>query len=516
MSIYLNKSSISIYKGMIGVNIMDASISVYKISVIENTSTILYENDSLNSVISYMTGLTITAPITIRFNTNDTHTMTGGHWNINYSNGSNLLTVKAAAGKSPTIDGQSQSGVYAVMTVGTDNFVWDGVNIINGYTSNTEDGRTIVRLSGYNLNITIKNCLIKQGYCGIRGTELITGLTINDVTFQSINQGSIRVGYQVWTNGNMYEDFDSRPDYEYDIHDLLVYNIISIDNLSGGNVSGTTEPFGGFILIKGTKNCEVRDIITTKSVNIEESYNVLLNRIVNSNVYNTGITIRGEGTDNLTISNCFIKTLSGNTDTMVYLNICRNLSLIHNSFIGINQFDTLNIARIKRILKVVGNLFSFDYNTPFSANIDTNTNGTPYSGSMITDFQVEHDNVIMDNNQYGDTLYIGNVLNGGVDALRVRVSNYGGAILSTTGYTTTYTGYGVNTSFIDTEFITITTRTDPNTSTSPAYYLGSSDTSNHGRNMISSSVDSLAVTDLRGYTRTYPTDAGAVDRDAVT
>ena len=104
----------------------------------------------------------------------------------------------------------------------------------------------------------------------------------------------------------------------------------------------------------------------------------------------------------------------------------------------------------------------------------------------------------------------------GVDALRVRVSNYGGAILSTTGYTTTYTGYGVNTSFIDTEFITITTRTDPDTSTSPAYYLGASDTSTHGRNMISSSLDSMAAIDLRGYTRTYPTDAGAVDRDATT
>lgn len=514
MSVSFNKGNVSINRSLIYINPTQPT-PAFRVSVIEGTNTVLYENDDINDVISYLDGLTITNPITVQFNSNDTFYLTGGSWTINYSNGSNLFTVKSLSGYRATIDGQSLSDT--VITIVSNNVVWDGVNVINAFTSDSDAGGTIIRFGSTQSNITIKNCLLRYGFTGIRGTTDVTGLTIDNVTIEEVNYGSIRVGAGFFSNPDMYEDFSLRTSSEYDLHDVSITNITCYDTLNGGNVPGTTQPYSPLILVKMTENLVIENTKFSgvgNRIAVEDSTNVLINRALIPDKDASGYGIGVTGTDILTVSNSFINTISGSPVTMFYMSVNGNIKLIQNTFVGINQFDNLNFQSLRQIIKVVGNLISLDYNTPMPFGIISTINGVSYDASLANDFQEEHDNVIWNNNEFEDSLYVSRILSG--NTLSVRVSNtFGGAILDTT-YRSTYSGYGVNSSFIDTGFVTLTTRTNPDSTTSGPYYLPSSYSSTNGRNMISSSVDPLAAIDCAGYERVYPTDAGAFDRDATT
>jgi hypothetical protein len=515
MSVSFNKGNVSINRALIYVN-PTQFVPEFKISVIEGTNTILYEDDDINNVKLFLDDLTITNPITVQFNSNDTFILNSGSWNINYSNGSNLFTVKSLSGYRATVNGQALSNT--VVTLTSNNIVWDGVNVASGFTSNSDLGGTIIRFGDNQSNITIKNCLLKYGFVGIRGTTDVTGLTIDNVTIEEVNEGSIRIGGGFFSNPDMYEDFDLRTSSEYDLHDVSVTNITCYDTLDGGNVPNTTEPYSPLILIKMTENLVVDNIKFSGVGNrlaIEDSTNVSINRVLVPDKDSVGYGISVTGTDIVTISNSFIKTISGSSVTISYLAVVRNLKLIQNTFVGINLLDNTNFTALRRILKVVGNLTSGDNNGLLYFSIATDINGTPYIGSLSEDFQEENNNVAWNNQSFSDQLYVGNVLSGGTADLRVRSSGSSGTLTPAT-YRSTYSGYGVNTSFIDTGFVELTTRTNPDSSTSGPYYLPSTYSSTNGRNMITSSVDPLAEIDCAGYERVYPTDAGAFDRDATT
>lgn len=482
------------------------------ISVLVDGS-VVYENNSINSVITYLNGLTITAPTTVRFNTTATHQPTGGLWTLNYSNGANLFSVIAASGVSPTIDGQLLDD--SVIVISMSNVLWDGVDVINAFTSNTDAGGTIIRLSGNQSNITIQNCLLKLGFVGIRGTTDIDDLTIDNVVVQEVNGGSIRLGGGSFPDPDMFEDFDLRTSADYDMHNLVVTNITALDTLSGGNVPNTTQKFNNLIILKQTENITVENINSDgndAALIVEGSSNLLINALVAPNLNNYGISVIG--TDIVNISNNFLQSKVGTAINLVYIDVARNLTIVQNTVVGKNEFDSVVMVNLRRILLVAGNLFSGDYYSFYSFSIATDINGVTYEGSMAEDFQAENNNVIWNNNEFENSLFVGNVLSAGTADLAVRVSNtFGGAILVAT-YQSTYSGYGVNSSFLDTGFVSLTTRTNPDSSTSPPYYLGASAPSSEGRNMIASQVSSLAVIDAAGYYRVYSTDAGAFDRDA--
>ena len=487
-----------------------------KISIFEtSTSTTIYENDDIDAVMTFLDSYTATVPITVQFNDNTVHQPTGGQISIpSATNGSNLVTFKNKSGFTPTIDGQLASNT--VITINGSNVEWNGINVINAFTADSDSGGTIVRLSGTQSNISIKNCLLKRGYAGIRGTTDITGITIDNVTIEEVNAGCIRIGGGFFPDPDMYEDFDLRTSADYDLHNVSVTNLTCLDTLAGGNVPGTTQSFSPLVLIKMTENLVCSNIKHSglgSRLAIEDSTNVEIDGVLVPDKDTTGYGISVTGTDVVTVANSFIKSVAGSTVTLMYLGTVRNLKLIQNTFVGVNQFDSLNMQNLRRILKVVGNLTSFDYYGPFGFNITSAVNGVAYTATMANDFQEEHDNVIWNNNEYEDLLYVSRILSG--SDLKVRKSNtFSGAILDTT-YRSTYPGYGVNSSFQDVGLVTLTTRTNPDLSTSGPYYLGASESSTYGRNMIASSVDALAATDCGGYTRTYPTDAGAFDRDAV-
>lgn len=469
---------------------------------------LLYETESFSELESYLSTLTITAPVVVTLNANDTFYPTGGRWEINYNNGDNLFTVKAGVGKNPVVDGDDLQA--AVVTITKSNIVWDGVDVLHG--DPTDEGGTNIRLGGNQSNVIIKNCLIKNGYVGIRGTNNLSNILIDNVIIEEVAAGSIRLGGNNFSSGDMYEDFDLRTSEEYDMHDITVQNITCLDTLNGGFVPGTSNKFSPLIILKMTENLTVRNTIHTGQgamVYIETSTNILLDRVkaIDCNSYGIALT----GCDFVTISNSVCKAHPTLGATVAYWDTVRNLSLLHNSFIGATQFDGINTNKIRRVLKVVGNIFKFDYGTPFYIGIAATVNGTPYAASLANDFQEEHDNVFGCNDEYSDTISISRVL-GGSD-LRVRRVNFNGSsILSLAQYQASYSGYGVNSSLVTDFSVAFSTRVDPGGATSSAVYIPDGAP---GRNIIASSLDPLATRDAAGYLRTYPTDTGAYDRDAV-
>lgn len=345
---------------------------------------------------------------------------------------------------------------------------------------------------------------------GVSRASLLSGV------IEEVNAGTIRLGGGNFPNPDMYEDFDLRTSADYDMHDIVIRNITALDTLSGGNVPNTTQKFSPLIIIKMTENLTIQNVDCDGEgacIYNETSTNVLIDSIVAPSVNGYGIAITG--TDYPTISNNFVQARAGIPTgvTLIYIDVARNLEFIQNSFVAQNVFDSTNMNNMRRILTVAGNLSSFDYYTAYSFGIATAINGVPYIGTMAEDFQAENNNLIWNNNGFDDQLYVSNVLTGGTQPLKVRVSGGGGAITPAT-YMTTYPGYGVDSSFLDSGFVTLTTRINPDSSVSVPYYLPDVYPSTQGRNMIPSSVSSQAAIDAAGYYRTYPTDAGAYDRDA--
>lgn len=469
---------------------------------------LLYETESFSELETYLSTLTITGPVVVTLNSNDTFYPTGGRWEINYNNGDNLFTVKAGVGKNPIVDGDDLQA--AVVTITKSNVVWDGVDVYHG--DPLDEGGTNIRLSGNQSNVTIKNCLIKNGYVGIRGTDNLSNITIDNVIIEEVAAGSIRLGGNNFSSGDMYEDFDLRTSGEYDMHNITIRNITCLDTLNGGFVPGTSNKFSPLILIKMTENLTVENTIHTGQgamMYVETSTNVNLDKIkaIDCNSYGIALT----GCDFVTISNSVCKAHPTLGATLAYWDTVRNLSIIHNSFIGATIFDNINTNKLSRVLKVVGNLFKFDYGTPFYVNIKSTINGTPYTATIANDFQEEHDNVFGCNDSYSDTITITRVLSG--NNLRVRELNFNGTdILSLAQYQAAYPGYGVNTLLKTDNSVVVSTRVNPDTTTSHAVYITDGAP---GRNMITSSVSGLATKDADTFIRTYPTDCGAYDRDAV-
>lgn len=490
----------------------NAAASTAKITVMQTSnSAVIYENDNIDTVMTYLNSYTASVPITVQFNDNTIHQPASGSISITtgLNNGTNVVTFKNKPGFTATIDGQLINNT--VVTINNSYITWDGINIINALTGDSDTGGTIVRLEANRTNLTVKNCLIKRGFVGIRGTTKITNITIENIVFEEINYGCIRIGGGSFSPSTKWEDFDARISADYDLYNVVIRNITALDTLTGGNVPGTTQKFTPLILIKQSEGVTVERINATGSgsvVIVEGSKNVVINRLLAPSFTQYAISVIAS--DVVTLSNCFARSSVGSAMTLMYLDIVRDLKLVHNTFIGVNQFDGLNMVNLRRVLKVVGNLFSFDY-YGVGFGITATINGVGYTATVAQDFQEEHDNVFYMNNEYEDGLSVSRVLAG--SDLRIRKTGTGGT-LTETGYRTSYAGYGVNTSFGITGLITLTTRTNPDSSTSGTYYLGAADSTALGRNMITGPVSTEGTYDYAGFVRSYPTDAGAFDRDA--
>ena len=215
--------------------------STFKITVMQTSnSAVIYENDNIDTVMTYLNSYTASVPITVQFNDNTIHQPASGSISITtgLNNGTNVVTFKSKVGFTATIDGQLLGNT--VVTINNSYITWDGINVINAITGDSDTGGTIIRLEANRTNLTVKNCLIKRGYVGIRGTTKITNITIENIVFQEINYGCIRIGGGAFSPAGKWENFDARISADYDLYNVIIKNITALDTLAGGNVPGAT------------------------------------------------------------------------------------------------------------------------------------------------------------------------------------------------------------------------------------------------------------------------------------
>ena len=485
------------------------------------TNTVIYQDDSLSEMMSYIGSYAITAPMTLQFNTSDTFTV-ATPLEFSVSTANNLFTVKAITGQNPVIDGNN--AMPTVILISMSNFVLDGVKVINADSFDT--GGAIVRVNSNTRNITVKNTTFKGGYCALRATGVldfsgnvtsyIDGLTITDCTVENTVNGSFRLG-----NGDAYglpatSNFSLRTAGYYDMRNVTIQNIKLIDNFNKGVITGQAGGFMGMMILKRTLNLTVKNIICNNTSDslliLEASTNVNINKLVCDNfgcrgVNNTQGIFITDG-DGVTITNSIVKPNADGVGKIITAMVnVKELNAYHNTFAYINNGDVPFFADQMALVRLVGNIFkSSGASTPCNMSFTT-ANG--YVPSIAQDLVEENYNVFCSDGSYNVNLKLYSSPTSGVVDTEVQINATGSKITPAT-YRTNY-NIGANSVFTTDTSVLFSSRTNPNSSTSYTMYVNEG---KQGRNLIPS-IQKLVDVDAFGFVRTFPTDAGATDRDAV-
>ncbi len=236
-----------------------------KISFLNAAGTEVTTVNTIAEIKSYIDLHPITQAMTIRFNTSETFFLSG-IWNINYANNGFLLTIKAASGQTPVIDGQSLNASVAQVAM---NNVWiEGLTFQNADPTN--NAGCLIRADA-TTNTTLKNITYIRGYCAMRATASVYNLTIDGAVVKQTAQGSFRLG-----NG-----LSSGIDGLWHMQNVNISNVVLVDDLNGGNIPGTSGPFLGLMLLKKCNGLTVKNMtmqgtggVAASFVEIETSNNV--------------------------------------------------------------------------------------------------------------------------------------------------------------------------------------------------------------------------------------------------
>ena len=522
------------------------TLSPYNLTLLDSNNNVIRNDNSLTSMMSFIgSSYSFTQPTTLQFNNSNTYYLTS-MLQVEFNNNGHTFSMINYPGQRPVLDVQQLD--LTVLYVGMSNFSISGFHLKNArpcsIPAGGDEGGTILRLLGNSSNINVNDMILDTGFCGIRATTNISNLRITNITVLSVWALGFRLGTGAWLDQygrNTYYNYDiaARPKVQspsaFDMENVYLENITCIDNLNGGTVSGTQQPgnpsgsvySGGFIL-KITNGLTVKNaVLTGKSVvAVENSYNVLLDSIYAHNITNSEVFLISQ-TDGLTIQNSYAQDVNdGSSRYLSAIDYCRNISMYYNTFTSLNSSCAYLLFTNTMIMKeLAGNIFQ-GYNNPAmgvqfatNASINSGTYGFGYTASMAQDWLSEHDNVWSTYGSYYPWFELSGLgASGGAlpfNATDTSVSISNPAL--TDKYTPdTYQGYGYgnNSQFVlyPDGLLPLTTRINPDGSTSSAVYL---DPTSAGSQGIPAPLTGLTFSDLGGYIRVYPTDMGAFDRNAV-
>lgn len=491
-----------------------------------STNAVIYETDVLATMVSFIQSYSaagnITAPTTLMFNTSFAHNITSPVA-FNFANGANLFTVKAATGTYPLIRGNDT--IPSIVVNSMSNLMWDGISCSN--SDITDPSGCLIRNNSSTINTTYQNLTLKRGYCAIRATgvqdasgnatSIIEKLTVKNCTVEDTINGSFRFG-----NGDVgtipgQTNFSVRTSAYYDMKNVVVQNIKLVDNFNKGPITDSTQGFSGILILKKILGLVVDNVTCTNTseglLSIESSANVSLDKVLAENFGFKGV-INQQGlsvvnTIGITVKNIFMRPNNDTVGkTIMYCDNVKGLELYHNSCIFVNNNDVPFYANNMALLKMAGGLFKSSGSQNPCVILFTNANG--YVPTIAQDLLLETGNVFCSGGTYNVNLEITERPQtvSSIDIL-VQVNTTGSKISPAT-YRSTY-NLGANTLFpTDTE-VSVSSRVNPNSTISPAFYLNDASV---GRNSVPSQVGGV-TTDVFGFIRTFPTDAGACDRDAV-
>ena len=509
--------------------------------VYTNDATIIvHEEDDLSTMMTWISSYTITGPVTLQFNTNDTFTMSS-QLSFGFNNGGYTFSVMSINGNRPTLDVMNLD--KTVVQSGMSNFYMGGFTFKNARPVSVpgggDEGGTIIRVLGNTSNVTFDNLILDGGFCGVRGTTKITNLTLSNLTVLNVWAGCFRLGNGYWlTNGNY--DFDQRPLDGYDMYNLVIRNITAVDNLNGGTVSGTQQPgnpsgnnYSGVLLLKMFHTIDMSHVTVSTGgdcLAIENCFNVNLSYI---NIYNMSKGGRGfliSKTDVLTIAQSYCSDITdGSSRYLAFIDYVRSLKMYNNTFFSLNPNCAFVYgANMMKVVEIAGNVFMGNVYCGLGFSLASTSTlisqeGAPsdgsftYSATLANDWLSDHDNLYSSNGAFTNFIQLSNFAPGGLGGFSasgttLNVRNAGSNTYTPATYLSN--GYGVNNqwAYYPTNF-TLSTRVNVDGSTSSSVYIPNG---YYGRNAINSAIPGISYPlDLAGNTRTYPTDMGAYDRDAI-
>lgn len=455
----------------------------YKMSLItDSTGAVITETDSITTMFSYLSSNPLTANSTLRFNTSDNYVITTT-LTLN-NNTAYTLTIRNIKGFNPSIDGNNTLDTLLSTTNGK--LVFDGVIFKKALVQASDIGQTIVRINGgANARyITFKNCIFSHGYCGIRGTDGIRDLTVQDCKFYQVSNCSLRIG----NGANPFPD----------LQDVIIERCFFRDDLNEAvipNGDGILK-YQPLLLVKGCQNIRISNCIFKQTqennIAIETSDTVIVENITTTDC---GIAapaaemIQISNSNIVTVRNCYIYPDANFTNNSLGITYSSNIRIYYCSILSNPNTASqggLSLFRSKTVLEIAGNIINEGIYYPVN-------NDAAYVGTLATDYVSEHDNVILISDDFAGLIDISNL---NIADIRVQIQFQ----TSFATYQSTYSRGGNSVSGRSTGLLISGVR-----DTGDVFLLSPSSV---GYKLVPSQISTI-TTDLSGKTRTYPTSPGA-------
>jgi len=477
----------------------------------------LLDTDSLTEALEFLASHTFASNTTFQFNTSDEYIIEE-KITIDFDNGIYDFIIKSIEGEKAIIDAENALGT--LIEIKSSNVKMSQLKLQNADVTNTSG--CIVRVDSNTENIELDYIHFKRGYCAVRATgvqdgvgnavTIIDGLTITNFIVEDTVNGSFRLGNGVTSDpDNLNEDLASRTDSWYDMKNVTIANGELIDNFSKGNITGTSSKFHGLLLLKKILGLSVENVVCNNTAEglivIESSSNAVVDGILVDAFGTAGTSnisgISANYTDGFTLINaCPTANADGIDKILLYATKTDNIRLYFNTLVANNSGDVPASLFECKNFGHVGNLYKNVNSSPFNLYLRTDFGHTPSMSDVLEDQY----NVYCSGGEYNVN---GSIKSPG-DVVNVELrNNTGGGRYTIATY---FAAFGLgNGSLIPTGTdVLLGTRTDPDTTTSKPYYLTAGSV---GRNIVPAAQHSI-LADARGYARTFPSDAGALDRDA--
>jgi hypothetical protein len=451
----------------------------FKLSLITTaTGAVIYETDSITTMITYMSTYTLVADTTLRFNTSDNFTISSTLDVVN-NTAFTLTITTATTGFFPSIDGQNT--VLTLFTISGGNIVVDGITFKNAVVQATDVGQMIFRIFGAFDNATIRNCTFSHGFCAIRGTDNLTNITIEDCKIFQVDSGGFRLG----NGANPFPDLTN----------LTITRCQFIDDLNGGVIpNGYGSRYNPIVLLKGASTVSVSNCIFEETqegaIAIETSDPVTISNI---QCYDTGIAnpadymIKVDGCTNVIVQNCFVQANSAYTNgACLGIIFSSDIRVYYCSLVSPNT-QGLSLLRSKVVEEIAGNIIVNGIYYP--------VDNTSYTGTIATDYQSENNDIMTAVDNFTSIIEILDTTYSGTFRVTIEFSPLPFADYQSVELRGQNSQIGLNSQVLITGAIN-TGRVVLPSPTSLGYKL------------VAAQISTI-TTDCTGTTRTYPTNAGA-------
>ena len=377
--------------------------------------------------------------------------------------------------------------------------------ILEGADPNYTGGALFVQ-QGNTHHITLKNIDVIGGYCGIKASDKVDYILLENIQGQELTGGLLHLGAGDFSNSRKDTMLLERSTADFDMHHVSINNLQMIAPDQNNNVTGSLKKYSGTLFFKRIDHMDIKNISApngngSSGIVVENSRNINIESVTLDDFgYNDphakGITL--SKCSKVSINNTILKPRVNDsyTHTLYHFNEAHDLKFCHNTGIAVKPYDKVLEGKQLSMVKLFNANLLHTLESPVNISFRTLNS---YQATMQVDWQKENHNVFVSHNQYYSLLLLKNI-----EQRNFELRHNGTALGSNdrmeyVDYRTQY-ARGVQSIF---DYPPTKIQYEK----SGTYYLKPNSL---GRNTVTDPVCSF---DINGNPRSYPTDVGAADAD---